>query len=151
VLQKQVEPLADRLDLAVSGTDLGMGTPPRWWRAADIVQWLVLLVALTGLGWLGVDVALAWLQLPALPSVDVGRLPLPTVLLLGGVVLGLLLALLFRLLVRVGARRRAARARARLLAAVEAVAREEVLGPLGAELDAWRRLRGAVESVRRLG
>ena len=56
--------------------------------------------------------------------------PLPTLLLVGGLLAGLLLALLSRPLVAAGARRRGRRARRRLDDAVERVAREDVLVPL---------------------
>jgi len=149
VLRAQTEPLADRLDTAMAGTDLGMAQAPRWWSLGNAVQWLVLLVAVVGGGWLLLDVVLAWLQLPALPSARVGRLALPTLLLAGGLLLGLLAAGVFRLLVRAGAGRRARRARRRLLSAVGEVADQVVLQPLDRELDAWRRLRLAVEAMDR--
>lgn len=147
VLRERTDPLADALDVAVARTDLGLAREPRWWRAADLVQWLAVLVALVGAAWLAVDVVLGWLQLPALPAPDVGRVPLPTLLLAGGALLGLLLAGLFRVLVGAGARRRARRARQRLHAAVAAVADERLLRPLDTELAAWRRLREAVVAV----
>jgi hypothetical protein len=57
-------------------------------------------------------------------------IPLPTLLLVLGLLAGLLLALLSRPLVAAGARRRARTARRRLTARVGEVADEEVLAPL---------------------
>jgi hypothetical protein len=89
------------------------------------------------------------LRLPEPEPPQVGVLPLPTVLLLGGLLAGLLLALLARALARLGARRRRARAEARLRAAVADVAETLVLAPVRAELAAYAELRGAVAALRR--
>ena len=70
---------------------------------------------------------------------------MPTLLLVGGVVLGIGLALLCRLLVALTARSRARRAEKRLRVGVVEVADDLVVGPLQAELDAHRR---AVEGLR---
>ena len=75
--------------------------------------------------------------------------PLPTVLLLGGLLAGLLLALLARALAVLGARRRRARAEARLRESVADVAENLVLAPVRAELAAYSSLRGAVAALRR--
>ena len=48
------EQLPDALDQAIAGTDLKAGRSSWWWTAFNVVQWLGLLVALGGLGWLGV-------------------------------------------------------------------------------------------------
>jgi ribosomal 50S subunit-associated protein YjgA (DUF615 family) len=60
--------------------------------------------------------------------------PVPTALLLGGLLAGVLLALLAAVLARVAAGRRARAARTRLLAAVGAVARARVVDPVAAVL-----------------
>jgi len=87
--------------------------------------------ALVGALWLLALVALAYLQLDdVVPLPRVEGFPLPTLMLIGGLLAGLLLALLARPLVRAGARRRRRRASARLTTAVEQVAQEEVLEPL---------------------
>ena len=125
------ERLADRLDAAVAGADLGPDRVPLWHRVVGGLQWLLLLAALVGALWLLGLVGLAYLQLDdVLPLPEVEGLPLPTLLLIGGLLSGLLLAVLARPLVRAGARRRRRRAERRLLDAVEGVAATEVLGPL---------------------
>ncbi len=68
---------------------------------------------------------------------DVGGLPVPTLLLLGGVVLGIGLALRRRVLVAATARSRAAAADKVLRAAVHEVAQELVVAPIEAELAAY--------------
>ncbi|MCV2491780.1 YfjP family GTPase [Geodermatophilus sp. YIM 151500] len=125
------ERLADRLDRAVAGADLGPDRTPVWQRATGVVQWLLALVGLAGALWLVALAVLGWLQLDGvLPVPEVSGLPLPTVLLGGGLLAGALLALVARPLVRAGARRRARRARRRLTDRVAEVARAEVAEPL---------------------
>ncbi|MGH8969927.1 MAG: GTPase, partial [Actinomycetes bacterium] len=84
--------LKDALDRSVVETDLGVDRTPLWWRVVGLVQWLLVVVALTGLGWLLLLGVGAWLRLPEPPTPDVGGVAVPTLLLLGGVLLGLLLA-----------------------------------------------------------
>ncbi|MGY1728277.1 GTPase [Geodermatophilus sp. SYSU D01062] len=127
------ERLPDRLDRAVAGTDLGPDRTPLWQRAAGGLQWLLALTALVGALWLLALAGLGLLQLDdVLPLPRVQGIPLPTLLLAGGLLAGLLLALLCRPLVAAGARRRARTARRRLTARVAEVADEEVLAPLAA-------------------
>ena len=90
----------------------------------------------------------AYLQLPG-PSLHVGRAPAPTLLLLGGVALGLLTSLLARPFVAIGAGRRRARARRSLDAGVREVARDQVLAPLTAELQAATAFCQALAAARR--
>ncbi|TDC65458.1 ABC transporter [Micromonospora sp. KC207] len=121
--------LPDALDRAVAQTDLGMGRRPAWWRIVGGVQWLVTVAAVAGLGWLALGYALRVLGLPALDDPRVGEAPLPTLLLLGGLLAGLLVAALTRPVVRWAARRARGRAEQRLTLAVGAVGREYVLEP----------------------
>lgn len=130
--------LGDRLDRAVTATDLGVSGTPAWWRAVRSVQWVLLAAALVGAVWLGVLAGTAYLQLPDLGAPDWRGLPVPTLLLVGGVVTGLLLSLVSRGLISVGARSRARRADKRLRAAVAEVAEELVVDPVSTELAAHR-------------
>ncbi|MGL5851876.1 MAG: ABC transporter, partial [Phycicoccus sp.] len=123
--------LGDALDRAVVGTSLGWPRP-QWWRVVGTLQTALALAALAGLLWLVLYAVLGWFQLdsvvPEPPSW--GALPVPFVLLVGGVLLGVLLALLARWLARVGGRRRAAAADDRLREAIGVVADEQVLAPV---------------------
>lgn len=121
--------LADALDLAVVGTKLSARTP-LWWRAFGGLQVLLALAAAIGLGWLLALAVTGYLQLPQPRTPYVGPLPLPTLLAVGGLLLGALLGVLARVLAGVGARRRGARARSKLHAAIEQVARGRVLAPV---------------------
>jgi GTP-binding protein EngB required for normal cell division len=130
--------LQDRLDQAVGSVDLGVAKPPVWARLVRGVQWILLLAALAGAAWLGALAVTSYLKVDEPSTPEVGGLAVPTVLLLGGVGLGVLLALLCRVLVARSARRRARRAERRLLEAVEQVADELVVAPLAAELEAYQ-------------
>ena len=92
----------DRLDQAVVGTDLGVDRTPLWWRAGAALQWLLTAAAVVGGVWLLALAFGSYLRLPDPPTPDVGGVAVPTLLLVGGVLVGLLLAALGRLMVRGG-------------------------------------------------
>jgi hypothetical protein len=140
--------LPDALDRAVARTDLDVDRHRRWWQLVRVLQWLLLAAVAAGLLWLGAAFLLAYLQLPPLPDVTWGRLPAPTVLVLGGVLAGLLLAGASRIGIAVGAARRERAARAALRRSVAAVTTELVLDPVRAELDRYARARSALERAR---
>jgi GTPase Era involved in 16S rRNA processing len=131
--------LGDRLDAAMASTDLGVAKIPVWAHGVRLLQWLLILTALVGGAWLGALAVGDYLQLPdpSLPEVGGYDVPLPTLLLAGGIGLGILLALVCRMLVRATARRRAAAADRTLRAAVHEVAQELVVEPIAAELKAY--------------
>jgi hypothetical protein len=140
--------LADALDRAISTTDLGVAVKPLWWRAVGGLQALLAVARVAGALWLTALYALTVLRLPEPEPPAVGLLPLPTALLIGGLLAGLLLALLARALAVVGARRRRKRAEARLREAVAQVADTLVLTPVRAELAVYAALRTAVATLR---
>ncbi|GAA3387202.1 GTPase [Cryptosporangium minutisporangium] len=144
--------LPDLLDRAVAGADLGLGRRPRWWALIRVVQNVLALVALAGALWLLGLFVLDWFRLPEppMPDVDAGgwEFPVPTLMLLGGVVVGLVLGFLSARLGALGARRRAALARRRIRSRVEQVAAEAVLEPVGAELAARGELCAAISRLR---
>jgi len=131
--------LADELDQAVATTDLAMDRGQGWWKAVTVLQWLVFVVAVAGGVWLLIDVALAYMQLPQLPAVLIGRLPLPTAMLIGGALAGVLIGLLARIGVEVGARAKAARAERVLVRSVTEVADRLVIAPVNQELTRFNR------------
>ena len=129
--------LGDRLDGALASTDLGVERIPVWAGAVRLVQWLLITAALLGAAWLGALAVMGYLQVPQPATPRVWELPLPSLLLLGGVVVGVLLGLVCKLLVSLTARRRARAADRRLRAAVVAVSHELVVAPVEAELAAY--------------
>jgi GTP-binding protein EngB required for normal cell division len=126
--------LGDDLDRAVGGTTLLPDRAPAWARALGVLQWVLLAAAVAGAVWLGLLAGMAYLHLPEPETPVWGPLPVPTALLLGGLLAGVLLALLAAVLARVAAGRRARAARTRLLAAVGAVARARVVDPVAGVL-----------------
>ncbi|MFI7646974.1 GTPase [Micromonospora sp. NPDC049460] len=139
--------LPDALDRAVAGTDLGMDRRPLWWRIVGGLQWLVTLAALAGLAWLALGYGLRALGLPELADPAVGEVPLPTLLLLGGLLAGLLVAALTRPAVRWAARRARHRAEHRLTERVTAVGEEQVLAPVRAVLASYAEARAALRDA----
>ena len=130
--------LEDALDRAVTTTELGVSGTPAWCRVVRGVQWVLLLAALAGAGWLGALAVMGYLQLPQPETPDYRGFPVPTLLLGVGVVAGVVLALLSRVLIAVGARSRARRAEKALREAVSAVCEELVVEPVSVELSAYR-------------
>lgn len=141
------ERLPDALDQAVAGTDLKAGRSSWWWTAFNVVQWLGLLVALGGLGWLGVLAALGYFQLPVPEVPRVEGWPVPTVMVAGGVLLGLVLALAAKFIAGAAARGRARLARKRLQAAVAVVAEEYVVEPVELEVSRLKSFNAALKAA----
>ena len=120
----------ERLDAAIAGTDTSVGRRPYWWAFVGLLQQVLMVVAVVGGLWLAGLAALSYLRMDLFSTPDLGRLPLPTVLLAGGLILGLLVAFVAAAVAGVGARRRAARVRRRLHHSVAEVADSEVLQPV---------------------
>ncbi len=133
--------VSDALDSAVVGTELGVGRTPIWWQLVRVLQWMLLASAVVGGVWLGALAVMGYLRLPEPATPDVRGFPLPTVLLLGGVLAGVLLALVCRVLVRWTARSRARAADRRIRSAIGEVADRLVLEPIDAEVAAYRATR----------
>jgi len=106
-----------------------------------VLQWILILTALAGGLWLGGLAVLGYLQLPAPDTPDFRGFPVATVMLVGGVVLGLLLAWLSRVLAGLGARAKARSADRRLRAAISDVTERLVIEPIESEIDAYRTTR----------
>ena len=123
--------LGDALDQAVVGTSLHARSPV-WWPVVGVAQLLLAVTAVVGLLWLALYVLLGWFQLDAIVGDPPtwGVLPIPLVLLVGGVLGGLFLALVSRWLARIGARRRGRVMDRRLRASIDAVAEAEIIVPV---------------------
>ncbi len=145
----RLDDLGDRLDAAMAATDLQVDRLPWWTGVVRVLQWLLLATGVAGLAWLLVLAGLAFLGLPDVATPDVGGLPVPTVMLLGGVLLGIVLGLVGRFLVGATARSRARTADKRLRGAVGEVATELVVAPVSAELAAHAQVRESLAAIRR--
>ena len=139
--------LYERLDRVVVTTPL-RGNPPMWWRLMGWLQWILGLAAVVGLVWLVVLGVVGWLKLPEIDTPKIGPFPLPTLLLVGGLVLGWLGAWLARVLARVGARRRRERAPRRLRTAIADVATDQLVVPVREVLDRHRETRESLDTAR---
>jgi hypothetical protein len=140
--------LPERLEAAVSGTDLRLRTP-RWWRAAGLLQALLAALTVAGALWLLALAALGYLQVDdVVPTPEVEGFPVPTLLLGGGALAGMVLAAVAGVLVKIGAKRRARVAHRALEKRVQAAGEELVIAPVEAELDAHERLRKALDTAR---
>ncbi len=126
--------LGDRLDTAMARTDLGASTLPVWAGIVRVLQWVLILTAVVGLLWTGLLVVGGSMSSSA---PQVAGMPLPLLMLVGGVLLGVVLALVCRGLVAGTARARASAADHALRAQVHEVATELVVAPVAAELEAY--------------
>ncbi|KRC85264.1 ABC transporter [Terrabacter sp. Root85] len=138
--------LSDSLDRAVIGTSL-RARRPVWWFVVNILQWVLGLVALAGLIWYAVLWGFALLQLPRPETPAVGILPLPLVMLVVGVLIGVGLGILSRWWARVGARHRRTVVGKRLTESVAAVADEHILIPVDEVLLRHRETREHLEAA----
>jgi GTP-binding protein EngB required for normal cell division len=139
--------LYERLDRVVVTTPL-RGNPPMWWRLMGWLQWVFGLAAVVGLVWLVALGVIGWLKLPEIDTPKVGPFPWPTLLLVGGLVLGWLGAWLARALARRGARRRRELVGSRLRTAIADVATEQLVVPVREVLDRHRVTRENLETAR---
>jgi len=142
--------LSDALDQAVGSVELPVREEPRWWKAVSQVQWGLLGAAVLGGLWLVLLAALGWLQIEVDSPLVLG-LPLPTLLLIGGLLLGLLTAGAGRRAARVGGRRRGAQAERALRTAVHGVAARLIVDPMSAELRHCADFTAAVAAARAPG
>jgi hypothetical protein len=139
--------LPDALDRAVAVTGPGLAAPPSWWRLIAGAQWLGAAIAFGGLLWLAGGLFLRVLGLP-LEYPTFGVVPVPTALLLGGLLGGALLSVLTRPVVQYAARRAGGRAESRLRSAITEVGREYVVAPVRGVLHSYAEAREALVAAR---
>jgi energy-coupling factor transporter ATP-binding protein EcfA2 len=148
-IRRQEETLGDELDTAVAATDLGVARSPRWWGWARFLQWLLFLTALGGAGWLAALVGAEYLQFDEPPVPKWRGVAYPTIMLIGGAVLGVVVALLCRLFAVTGSKRRARAVNKALRAQVETVAVSHVIEPAESELAAYSLCRDQLAIARK--
>jgi hypothetical protein len=136
--------VATRLDATVARTQLDPRPAPRWWGAVGAMQWLLAIVAIAGAAWLAILAGLGYLRLGDPGTPDIGEVPVPTAMALGGALGGVVLAAIARPLVALGARRRARLADRRLRQGLTALADDALLGRAAAVVDRHRRFCSAV-------
>ncbi|MDV3295411.1 MAG: dynamin family protein [Brachybacterium paraconglomeratum] len=132
--RSEEEALPDALDQAVAEADLRAGETSWWWRVLDVLQWLALLIGVVGLGWLGLNAALAFLGVPPPPMPMVEELwipiPLPTVMLVLAIAAGILLGVAGSAVAAMSGAWHRRRARRLLTARVRGTAQDLVVEPV---------------------
>ena len=111
--------LTDHLDQAVTRAPLVPQRNPRWWRLFGALQWVLFAIAVAGGLWLLGLAVLRYLQFHTAAAPTVEGFPIPTLLLIVGLLGGLVLAVLGRMLARTSAKRAVRAARAALRAEAE--------------------------------
>lgn len=133
-LSREAE-LPELLERDMMRIDYGLGRTRAPWVVFNALQWIALLSALVGVGWLTLISGLAYLQiqLPPAPTPEGSPVPLPTLLLLLGVLLGIASAGVGRLLTAMGSRYYARKLRGRLQTGVEKAVQSCVVAPVQVE------------------
>ena len=136
--------LPDLLERDMVRIDYGLGRTRAPWVIFNALQWIALLSALAGVAWLTLISGMAYLQiqLPPAPTPEGSPVPLPTLLLLLGVLLGIASAGVGRLLTAMGSRYYARKLRGRLQTGVEKAVQSCVVAPVQQEakrLNAYRK------------
>ena len=142
-LSREAE-LPELLERDIVRIDYGLGRTRAPWVIFNTLQWIALLSALVGVGWLTLISGMAYLQiqLPPAPTPEGSPVPLPTLLLLLGILLGIASAGVGRLLTAMGSRYYARKLRGRLQTGVEKAVQSCVVAPVQLEakrLTAYRK------------
>lgn len=142
-LSREAE-LPELLERDMVRIDYGLGRTRAPWVIFNALQWIALLSALVGVGWLTLISGMAYLQiqLPPAPTPEGSPVPLPTLLLLLGILLGIAAAGVGRLLTAMGSRYYARKLRGRLQTGVEKAVQSCVVAPVQLEakrLNAYRK------------
>lgn len=142
-LSREAE-LPELLERDMVRIDYGLGRTRAPWVIFNALQWIALLSALAGVGWLTLISGMAYLQiqLPPAPTPEGSPVPLPTLLLLLGILLGIASAGVGRLLTAMGSRYYARKLRGRLQTGVEKAVQSCVVAPVQQEakrLNAYRK------------
>ena len=142
-LSREAE-LPELLERDMVRIDYGLGRTRAPWVIFNALQWIALLSALVGVGWLTLISGMAYLQiqLPPAPTPEGSPVPLPTLLLLLGILLGIASAGVGRLLTAMGSRYYARKLRGRLQTGVEKAVQSCVVAPVQQEakrLNAYRK------------
>ena len=145
-LSREAE-LPELLERDIVRIDYGLGRTRAPWVIFNTLQWIALLSALVGVGWLTLISGMAYLQiqLPPAPTPEGSPVPLPTLLLLLGILLGIASAGVGRLLTAMGSRYYARKLRGRLQTGVEKAVQSCVVTPVQLEAKRLNSYRKALD------
>lgn len=145
-LSREAE-LPELLERDMMRIDYGLGRTRAPWVIFNALQWIALLSALVGVGWLTLISGMAYLQiqLPPAPTPEGSPVPLPTLLLLLGIFLGIASAGVGRLLTAMGSRYYARKLRGRLQTGVEKAVQSCVVAPVQLEAKRLNSYRKALD------
>lgn len=136
--------IMDAVDSSVEATDLGLTRNPAWMRIVNIVQWLLLLLAVVGVAWW---VAITVSSDTGLPDPEVGGVSVALIGAGAAIVLGIVLAVVGRVAVGVSAKRRSEDVDASLRDSIGSVADAQIFQPLDAELQAYDKTRAGLQAA----
>ncbi|MGB0437132.1 MAG: GTPase [Mycobacterium sp.] len=148
VVDRASTALTDHLDQAVTRAPLIAPRDPRWWGVFGALQWALFALAVASGLWLLGLAGLQYLQFDVPRARTVGGFPVPTLLLIVGLLGGAVLAGLGRFLARASATRAARSARAALRVEVGKVAEQYIAAPVSAELATVEQFRAALSLAR---
>lgn len=137
--------LLDECDAMIATADLGQTSKPAWWIVVNLLQWLGTLATIVGLVWLVLLHAVDWLKIRLSEPFMVGAFPLPSLLLVCGIVLCLVLWAVSALLVNRGGARLRGRLSEDLSKRIASRAEEGLLVPIQDALKDYARFWEAIE------
>ncbi|WP_085529393.1 GTPase [Kocuria massiliensis] len=148
--RSRMSAIPDALERAVTASDFETERRRWWWGPLNVVQWLALATLVVGLGWLTALFAADYVRMPLADPPDVRGtgIPVPTVLLAGGVALGLVTSGVAAWIRGFSARRHAKRLRARIHEQCRQVGEREVLAPMGEVLERRNRMLSSLSQAR---
>lgn len=131
--ESSIPQLIDSLDRSLGAMELPMPQPV-WWRIFGVAQIIFAIATVVGAGWLLLAGFGDYLRLPVtVPTWH--DFPIPTLLLLAGVVFGLLFAVIGKAAARIGAKRSAAQSRTLVRDAVRETVQTQLISPIATEID----------------
>lgn len=144
--------LPDQLDRAVVATDLKVDRTPIWWQVIRALQWVLIIAVVAGALWLTLNVLLSYFGLPKVDVYPMGpegglQIPVPTIMILGGVLVGIVLSALSGLLIRASANGAARRAKKALHKSVAEVGAQHVIAPAEAEVRRYVQARELLDKL----
>lgn len=144
--------LSDQLDRAVVATDLKVDRTPVWWQVIRALQWVLIVTVVAGGLWLALNVVLSYFALPRIEVYPLGpegglQVPVPTIMVIGGVLAGIVVSAVSGLLIRASANGAARRAKKALHKSVAEVSLDHVLAPAEAEIKRYVQARETLDRL----